>query len=390
VAACAPDDPELGPPVVEMLGLAALPGRPGTPEGGDDFHAQATAAAGIRWVRGDLTWEVAQPEPDRWAWGRYDRMFDEAVRDDKRVIALLAYGARWANAQPPSPRGSAHFPPDDPSDFADFAAAAVTRYRDRVSVWEVWNEPNSARFWQPTLQGDPAAYGTLLRATYLAIKAADPQATVLFGGLFYHDQVLTSAAPDFLAAAHEAHPDLADFYDGVAVHPYDLYPPRRGPESEDQGSVPLEDMLARVRKVLGRWGAGDRDLWVTEFGWPDFSGVSEASQAAYLAQATLLMAAQGVRAACWYTLWDGPQPSNVIPEDQFGLFRWQEAPPAQSPPVAKPAYEALVALRRAVGDLSFVEDRSHRGRRILVFGDAAGRRVQASWASGSGQPPIYD
>jgi hypothetical protein len=43
----------------------------------------------------------------------------------------------------------------------------------------VWNEPNAATFWNPS--PDPAAYTQLLQAAYPAIKAADPNGTVIGG-----------------------------------------------------------------------------------------------------------------------------------------------------------------------------------------------------------------
>jgi hypothetical protein len=140
-------------------------------------------------------------------------------------------------------------------------------------------------------------------------------------------------------------------------------------------------MVAQVREAMADHGAAGRDVWVTEFGWPTFPGVTDDEQAAYLVRATLLLAAAGVRTACWYTLWDGPNPSDVIPEDQFGLFRWQEEAPADRVPNAKPSYEALVQMVDAVGDLGFIEDLSggEGAERHLVFGDAAGARVSVRW-----------
>ena len=57
----------------------------------------------------------------------------------------------------------------------------MLRYKDRVHHWEIWNEPNYWRFWLP--QPDVGAYTTLLKQAYAAIKAVDPAATVMVGGL---------------------------------------------------------------------------------------------------------------------------------------------------------------------------------------------------------------
>ena len=70
--------------------------------------------------------------------------------------------------------------PADPGPFAQFAGAAAARYAPLgVHDWEIWNEPNGA-FWLPA--PNPAAYVAWLRVMP-AIKAADPEATVISGGL---------------------------------------------------------------------------------------------------------------------------------------------------------------------------------------------------------------
>ena len=73
-------------------------------------------------------------------------------------------------------------PPADPAAFARFAAQAARRYAPLgVHHWEIWNEPNLAAFWMP--RADPAAYARLLVDAAAAIRAADPRAVVILGGL---------------------------------------------------------------------------------------------------------------------------------------------------------------------------------------------------------------
>jgi polysaccharide biosynthesis protein PslG len=59
------------------------------------------------------------------------------------------------------------------------AGLAAQRYAGKVGAYEIWNEPNAAPYYGP--QPDPAGYTELLKAAYPAIKAADPDATVIGG-----------------------------------------------------------------------------------------------------------------------------------------------------------------------------------------------------------------
>ncbi|MES1248755.1 MAG: Ig-like domain-containing protein [Actinomycetota bacterium] len=80
--------------------------------------------------------------------------------------------------------------PSDPASRAQFVefATNVVRQLPWVSTFVVGNEPNSTLYWQPQFDasgGDAAAtaYEQLLAASYDAIKAARPNATVIGGAL---------------------------------------------------------------------------------------------------------------------------------------------------------------------------------------------------------------
>lgn len=91
-----------------------------------------------------------------------------------------------------------------------------------IRYWEMWNEPDfvwgngAPVFWEGGVQN----YYRLLKVGYLAAKAADPQATVVFGGMQYWsdtdffrkvlDQIMTD--PDARARNY--------FFDAVAFHLY--------------------------------------------------------------------------------------------------------------------------------------------------------------------------
>lgn len=116
--------------------------------------------------------------------------------------------------------------------FVTFVEHTVRRYAAmpyRVHSWEIWNEPDAARQAMPDAKmpfgcwgnrEDAAfyggeAYGNMLRQVYDAIKAVDPTATVVLGGL-----MLTGDDTD--ASGGGAHPSgTGRFLQGVL---HALYP----------------------------------------------------------------------------------------------------------------------------------------------------------------------
>jgi hypothetical protein len=203
-----------------------------------------------------------------------------------------------------------------------------------VVGWEVWNEPNSPAF----LAGaDPAGYVRLLRAAYPAIKAGDPDADVVFGGVEYNDV-------DWLTRAYDA--GAQGYFDVLATHPYqgiaDLPPDAR------DGTKWTLTHVSQVRRLMVERGDAAKPVWFTEFGWSTHGvrttknwirGVDEPRQAEYLAATARLVAAEMpyVQRIYWYSDRDtregDPQYAN------YGLFRLDLSP--------KPALAALAGVNAA-------------------------------------------
>ncbi len=152
--------------------------------------------------------------------------------------------------------------PDNP--WARFVGLTVERYRPggsvgaNVSVWEIWNEPDLCHFWS----GTPEEYARLLKVAYLAAKQADPDATIIWGGLAHF------ANPEFLTrmmAALQADPmadEFGGFFDAASSHQYSL-------------SYHGLQYTARIRAALAAAGWNDKAVWITESGVPvcdDFPG----------------------------------------------------------------------------------------------------------------------
>ena len=213
------------------------------------FEWSKLAELGVHRMRTDFTWSAIEPQKGTFAWADTDALVAEAAAHGVDLLPVLDYGVPWATSVPGA---DDKYPPDDPRDFAAFAAAAAGRYQASVTDWEIWNEPNNGlSFWKPTANGDPAAYGALLLETSKELLAAQPGAHVAYGGTVYDDLV---KGPDFVASSFQTTPGLAGGLGTFAMHAYMIYPPIRGPESVVGGETPLLDKIATMSAVLAAGG----------------------------------------------------------------------------------------------------------------------------------------
>ena len=262
-------------------------------------------------------------------------------------------------------------PPVDAADYADFMRDMAARYNGRVVAWEVWNEPNHPRFWNPA--PDPAGYARLLTAAYPAVKAGDPAAKVLFGGIAHNDY-------EYLEDVYAADPGIGDSFDVMATHPYTAGGQSPADVDRDEaGRMTTTSFRAfgEVRDVMRDHG-DLQPIWLTEFGWSTNSnvqhplgGVTEAQQADYLAQAfELLEATPYVEVAIVYNFRNNYWADDADNwEDQLGLLRTDFSP--------KPAYAVFKDYGAPSGDpqppaeQAAVQARGRGGRPRGTAGGAA-------------------
>jgi Cellulase (glycosyl hydrolase family 5) len=274
------------------------------------------SSLGVHWVRVFATWSDLQPAPGALSstWIALDeRLFHELPAGTKVILDVVGT-PKWETGS-----SDPHTPPANPQDYAAFVGALAQRFGTRVSAYEIWNEEDASRWW--TGAPNPAAYAQLLQATYPAVKAADPAATVVLGGLTGNDY-------QFLEGVYQA--GGKGYFDAVGVHtdtacnilsPYDFL---RG--SDDRM---ITDSFLAYREVHAVMLANgdDKPIWMTEMSWPTTKavcaegawagqkagGVSEQQQATYLSQAYHCMAQDPyLQVALWFPLVDEGTGSSAL------------------------------------------------------------------------------
>jgi hypothetical protein len=297
---------------------------------GDYFNSSSVRAAidasQPAWVRVFVGWNAIEPQQGVYnvaEIANYVRFFTalpSATKLDVDVVGTPAWAATGGST-------SVSTPPADDADYAGFLRHLVSAFGHRVTAWEIWNEEDSTSWWS----GTPAQYVGLLHAAYAAVKSIDPSATVILGGLTGNDS-------PYLAALYAA--GAGGSFDAVGVHtdtacniasPYD-YEYNRGTKTINQYFFLG---FTSVHATMVANGDGAKPIYMTELGWSATSaecnvghwagqklaGVTDATQATYLAQAYHCLAQPQysyVKAAMWFELVDNG--TTTGPLDNFGLF----------------------------------------------------------------------
>ena len=264
--------------------MAAGKGRIGGSDGADmitmpdDELSQVLTmakSAGMWSVRVDVDWSRVEPTAGQRDWSDVDRVVRAVVDLGMCPLGLVTYAPAWAADPAARPVGT-YYAPRDPAVFADFARAAAQRYRTDVTVWEVWNEPNTEKFFKP--RPNAAQYGRLLAATYAAIKSVDAGIGVISGGLAPAEDNGRDIAPTtFLQALYDGGYNTS--FDAFGIHPYS-YPAL--PNAPGTGAWNTASRLTLMRDTMVAGGDADKSMWITESGAPTGAAdvaVSDAAQA---------------------------------------------------------------------------------------------------------------
>jgi len=211
----------------------------------------------VKTIRMSIYWPECEPAPGEYNFRAVDRQVSAAAAAGIRVQPFVNGTPSWLAAEPARPPLGARAS----RAWSRFLRAVVRRYGSRgefwtsqksrmpMRQWQVWNEPNFALFWRPW--PSPAAYARLLRISARAIRAADPRAKIVLGGVAPVRGGIGIGV--FLRRLFRL-PGVRHSFDIAAVHPY-------------ASSVPgVEYRLREARRAMVEASLGSRPLLVTEIG----------------------------------------------------------------------------------------------------------------------------
>lgn len=272
-------------------------------------------AMGVNTVRIGIPWAGINPIPGYYNWSQDDYLINAADARGMGVLAVITTTPGWANS--PSAPG-VYGAPASAAAYGQFAGLAAQRYAGKVGAYEIWNEPNAAPYYGP--QPDPAGYTKLLQAAYPAIKAADPNATVVGGvvGSTVTYENLTLNPVTFVDEMYEN--GAQGYFDALSFHPYQYTTPfSQGAYNPNNPIVQLDD----IHDLMVANGDGGKLIWASEYGEPT-SVAGEANQAAYTQDMLTTWRTIGYTGPAFvYTLQDtaAAGTDSATPEDSLGLIR---------------------------------------------------------------------
>ncbi len=261
---------------------------------------------GFTWVKQQFEWrDIEVQGKGRFEWNEPDRIMKAIDDAGLKVVARVDGSPGWARTEQVYPDDG---PPDRMSDWTDFLTALATRYKGRIDAYEIWNEPNLMREWgrEPP---SAAEYVAMLRASYAAIKRADPQAIVITGALSPTTETSANARPDttFLREMYAA--GARGAFDMLGAHAAGF---KSAPETDPalvandprlNNNDPSPPDLRRaytfrrvedLRQIMVENGDADKSVAVLEMGWTSdnrpssdyrWHSVTEHEKADYLARA---------------------------------------------------------------------------------------------------------
>jgi hypothetical protein len=287
------------------------------------------ADAGVNIVRMDFAWAGTEREKGKYDFSAYDGLMAALEEYKIGAVFILDYSNKFYDdgLSPHTDAGR--------EAFAKWAAAAVTHFKGRDIVWEMYNEPN-IQFWKPKPNVDD--YTKLAIATGKAIYAVDLQAT-------YVGPASSTIDLPFLEACFKA--GCLGQWKAVSVHPY------RQSEPETVAKEYRE-----LRRLIRKYSSAA----FPEFVQPIFSGewgysavsnnLDEQKQALYLPRQWLTNIMNDVPLSIWYD-WhdDGHDPKEA--EHHFGTVQNEKNNEGAEPWKPKPAYLAMKTFGEQLRGLQF-------------------------------------
>jgi len=209
-----------------------------------------------------LPWDALEPEPGRFEWGFWDEVLPLVHGQGLEIVAVLERAPEWA--RPSSEADNPWAPPEDPAAYARFAAAIAERYGGQIRAYQIWDRPNIYPHWGKGAI-DPAGYVALLKEAAAAIRAADPDALIIAGGMAPNTERSGRNMTDILFLREIYRLGGAPYFDVLGVKAYGFW--SGAYDRRVDADVLNLSRVILLREEMLRRGEGAKPIWALEGGW---------------------------------------------------------------------------------------------------------------------------
>jgi hypothetical protein len=237
-------------------------------------------------------WPYVEPTKGQYNWSRIDAFVDVASAHGVGVMYSNDGIPPWAAADSSTCFTQPYFGPycsgavANLQDWDDFVTALVTRYKGRIRIYELWNEP------EHSFTGTMPQLVAIAQHEHDIIRTLDPAASIL--------------SPSMVS---QGYPYLDSYFasggstdiDAVAIHTYP------DPTNDVAESI-TQSISITIKTVMSKYGLSAKPLWGTEGSWgPQSAGdiTDPGLRTAFTAREYLLAWSIGVTRFYWYA-WDSP------------------------------------------------------------------------------------
>ena len=192
---------------------------------------------GVKKIRLQAGWAKCEKVKGVYDWKWLDEIIDFAATNRLEPWLETSYGnpiyegggaKGLLNSMPTSPEGWAA--------YDKWVEALVTRYKDRVKEWEVWNEPD-----HPMQKNEPETVAEMNIRTAVIIKRLQPEAKI--AGLAFASHTNTKYLERFLKPIAEQ--GKLNLFEWISYHSYAFRP-----EDSYKGVMSLKTVIEKYSKTL--------------------------------------------------------------------------------------------------------------------------------------------
>ena len=296
---------------------------------------RAAGELGVKHARVMTGWFRGEREKGVYDFEWLERVVNKLLAQGIRPWFCVCYGNKLYCDSPAD--DAAGYPPlfseEARTAWTRYATELATRFRGRVTHFEVWNEPNCSGFWKKG--PDYGEYVDLVRITSTAIRACNPEATIIGGA--------SGMSISWWIGHHDIYEyikrGICPLIDAFTFHRYHILPELNRPED-----------LRMLRAMFDENGGKHVELWQGESGCTSKSAeteafanlpVNEEIQVKVALRSIMTDLKNGLDYTCYFTMSDYKYyyRNGLLPKPHFfGLVTFDD------PPRRKPVYHGIQTL----------------------------------------------